>query len=204
MTIEEFFDWHGDGSARKFQLIDGEPQAMVPASITHGIIQANVAGLVRNHLLGTGCYIVVGPGIIPQIRSAANFRIPDLAISCERDDHGPRALAEARLIVEILSPSDESETRESVRAYATLPSVREILLIRSTPESGPSFCAGKGTRLGRQTLKSSRQIRCCRWTASSSHALWRHFLRERTSSRPPVASSQRRSSIPPRSRPPNR
>lgn len=40
------------------------------------------------------------PGIIPRIRSEANFRIPDIAVSCECDDHGLRALAEARLVVE--------------------------------------------------------------------------------------------------------
>ena len=117
MTIEEFLDWPGDGSPHKFQLIDGEPVAMAPASITHGIVQANLARLIGNHLAGTDCYVVVGPGVIPRIRSEANFRIPDLAVSCERDDHGLRALAEARLIVEILAPSNEAETRESVWAY---------------------------------------------------------------------------------------
>lgn len=132
MTIEEFLDWPGDGSAHKFQLIDGDPVAMAPASVTHGIVQANLVRFLGNHLAGTGCYVVVEPGIIPRIRSEANFRIPDVAVSCERDDHGLRALAEARLIVEILSPSNEAETRESVWAYATLPSVREILLVRST------------------------------------------------------------------------
>jgi Uma2 family endonuclease len=137
MTVEEFLDWPGDGSAHKFQLIDGEPMAMAPASVRHGTIQANVAqanvaGLFRNHLVGTSCYVVITPGIIPRIRSEANFRIPDLAVSCERDDHGLRALAEAKLIVDILSPSNEAETRESVWAYATIPTVREILLIRLT------------------------------------------------------------------------
>ena len=47
MTVEEFLDWPGDGSERKFQLIEGEPVAMAPASVTHGIIQANVVGLLR-------------------------------------------------------------------------------------------------------------------------------------------------------------
>jgi hypothetical protein len=32
----------------------------------------------------------------------------------------------------LLSPSNESETRENVWGYTTIPSVREILLIRST------------------------------------------------------------------------
>jgi Uma2 family endonuclease len=59
-------------------------------------------------------------------------RIPDLAVACDSDDRGLRALTEPTLIVEILSPSNEAETRESVWAYTTIPTVHEILLIRST------------------------------------------------------------------------
>ncbi len=36
------------------------------------------------------------------------------------------------LLVEVLSPSNAAETYESVRAYATLPSVKEILVVQST------------------------------------------------------------------------
>lgn len=132
MMVEEFLDWPGDGSRRKFELIDGEPRAMAPASITHGIIQANIAGVFRGHLIGSGCYVVVEPGIIPRVRSDANIRVPDLAVSCETDDRGLSALTEPTLVVEILSPSNESETRENVWAYTTIPTVREILLVRST------------------------------------------------------------------------
>lgn len=132
MTVDEFLDWPGDDSGRNFQLVDGEPQAMAPASISHGIIQANVAGLLRNHLIGSRCYVVVAPGVIPRVRSEANIRIPDLAVACDTDDRGLRALTEPTLVIEILSPSNEAETRESVWAYATIPTVREIVLIRST------------------------------------------------------------------------
>ena len=38
MTVDEFIAWVGDG---RWQLVDGEPRAMAPASATHGIIQAN-------------------------------------------------------------------------------------------------------------------------------------------------------------------
>ena len=41
-------------------------------------------------------------------------------------------MAEPILIVEVLSPSNEAETRENIWAYSTIPTVREILLIRST------------------------------------------------------------------------
>jgi Uma2 family endonuclease len=36
------------------------------------------------------------------------------------------------LLIEILSPGNESETRTNIWAYTTIPSVREILAVRST------------------------------------------------------------------------
>lgn len=132
ITVEEFLDWPGDGTGRKFQLIDGEPQAMAPASSTHGTIQATLARLLGNHLAGSGCRVVIEPGVVPRVRSEANIRVPDLAITCEADDPGIHAVVEPIILVEILSPSNEPETRANVWTYTTLPTVREILLIRST------------------------------------------------------------------------
>lgn len=36
------------------------------------------------------------------------------------------------LLIEILSPSNENETRANIWAYTTIPTVREILAVRST------------------------------------------------------------------------
>jgi Uma2 family endonuclease len=36
------------------------------------------------------------------------------------------------LLIEILSPSNEPKTRSNIWAYTTIPSVREILAVRST------------------------------------------------------------------------
>jgi Uma2 family endonuclease len=134
MSVAEFLDWPGDGSGRAFQLVDGEPHAMAPASITHGRIQATLVILLGNHLAGADarCDVVTAPGIIPRIRSSSNMRVPDLAVNCTPDEPGQRALPDPILIIEILSPSNEAETRANVWAYASIPSVREILLIRST------------------------------------------------------------------------
>lgn len=132
MTVAEFLDWRGDGSGRHFELVDGEPRAQDPASVTHGIIQATIARLIGNHLVGTPCRVIAAPGVIPRVRSNWNTRVPDLAVNCVPDERGQRALPDPILIVEILSPTNEAETRENVWAYATIPSVREILLVRST------------------------------------------------------------------------
>ena len=132
MSVAEFVAWPGDGSGAKFELVDGEPRAMAPASVTHGLIQANLARLLGTHLADTLCHVVVAPGVIPRVRAGFNFRIPDLAVNCAADAAAQNALPDPILIVEILSPGNEAETRENVWAYATIPSVSEILLVRST------------------------------------------------------------------------
>jgi len=132
MTVAEFVDWPGDGGGLKHQLVDGDPQAMAPASTTHGRIQATLSRLLGNHLVGTGCNVVVAPGVIPRVRADANMRVPDLAVTCAADDPPSHALIEPLLLIEILSPSNEPETRANVWSYTTIPSVREILLVCST------------------------------------------------------------------------
>lgn len=132
MTVAEFLDWHGDDSGRVWELVDGEPRAQDPASVTHGTIQARIGAMLINHLTGTRCKVVAAPGVIPRVRAGMNFRVPDLAVNCIADERGQQALPEPILIIEILSPSNEASTRENVWAYATIPSVHEILLVRST------------------------------------------------------------------------
>jgi Uma2 family endonuclease len=51
MTAADFLDWPGDGSGRKFQLVDGEVRAMSPGSATHGTIQMTLGRLIGNSLV---------------------------------------------------------------------------------------------------------------------------------------------------------
>jgi Uma2 family endonuclease len=132
MTVAEFLDWFGDDTNRKFELVDGEPRAMAPASGTHGTLQSNFARLLGNHLAGTGCRVVTAPGIVPRANAASNMRIPDLAVTCAANQPNERALPDPIIIIEILSPSNEAETRDNVWAYLSIPSVRHVLLVRST------------------------------------------------------------------------
>jgi Uma2 family endonuclease len=134
MTVAEFADWPGDDTDRKFELVDGEPVAMAPASGTHGTMQITIGSILRAHLRAKGpqCRVVAEPGVIPRINAAMNLRVPDLAVTCTPNQSGERAVPDPVLIVEILSPSNEAETHRNVWAYTTIPSVQEILLVRST------------------------------------------------------------------------
>ena len=130
MTVDEFIAWVGDG---RWQLIDGEPRAMAPAHATHGIVQATLAFLLDQHLYtgASPCVVVTEPAIQPRVRSRSNMPVPDLAVTCSPVQAGQIALPDPLLIVEILSPSNEADTWENVWTYATIPSVQEILLLRS-------------------------------------------------------------------------
>lgn len=68
---------------------------------------------------------------MPRIHANRNFRIPDLGVTCAPPSGG-QILSDPVLLVEILSPSNESETWANVWAYTTIPSVTEILVVRAT------------------------------------------------------------------------
>lgn len=134
MTVEEFLAWDsGDRSGRLWQLRDGAPEAMAPATEAHGAIQAELGALIRNHLLHTGrpCRVVTTPGVVPRVRASMNVRIPDLAVTCAPPGR-ERLLSEPVLVIEILSPSNAEQTWANVWAYTTIPSVTEILVVSST------------------------------------------------------------------------
>lgn len=134
MTTADFLDWPGDGLGTRFELVDGVLRAMAPASGTHGTIQANLSGLLWQHLRDTRSMyrVVANPGIQPRIRAEWNFRIPDLGVTCKPIRHGEAMTPDPILLIEVLSPGNTSDTYENVRAYATLPSVREIAIVHST------------------------------------------------------------------------
>jgi Uma2 family endonuclease len=132
MTVAEFLAWNPPGG-QVWQLVDGEPQAMAPANRTHGAIQAELGRLIANHLSEQGgpCTLVVTPGVIPHVQSDTNIRIPDLAVTCSSYESEEAALTDPVLLIEILSPGNQAETWANVWAYTTIPSVREILVVRT-------------------------------------------------------------------------
>jgi Uma2 family endonuclease len=134
MTVDEFLVWDSeDTTGRRWQLIDGEPVLMAPAADIHARIQAELIRLLGNHLLAAGspCSVVGAPGIVPRVRANENFRVPDLGVTCAPPS-GEVMVPEPILLVEILSPSNEAKTWSNIWAYTTIPSVQEILAVRST------------------------------------------------------------------------
>ena len=132
MTTDEFLVWDAPWGW-PWQLVDGVPQMMAPTNRTHGAIQAELATLLGNHFVerGSSCSVVIAPGIIPRANAARNFRIPDLGVTCTGYEDEETALSEPVLLAEILSPSNKSGTWSNAWTYTTIPSVQEILIVRS-------------------------------------------------------------------------
>jgi len=132
LTFDAFLAWDAP-MGPLWQLVDGVPQAMAPPSPTHALIQAEVAALIRNHLVANNspCSVAVTPGVVPRVQSDTNMRIPDLAVTCSPPQPGDNALRDPVLLIEILSPSNRAETWTNVWSYTTIPSVREILILHS-------------------------------------------------------------------------
>lgn len=134
MTLDEFLAWDaGDLSGVRWQLVDGEPVAMAPASENHALLQGEIARLIGNHLHThrPSCRMLIAPGVVPRAQGTRNFRIPDIGVTCSAPTGGP-VTEEPVLLVEVLSPSNEAETWTNVWAYSTIPSVVEILIVRAT------------------------------------------------------------------------
>jgi Uma2 family endonuclease len=133
MSVPDFLAWNAPGG-QKWQLIDGEPQAMAPANRTHGSLQTELGWLLTSHFRAVGlpCVAVTEPGIVPRALAANNVRIPDLAVTCTSYDVEEATLRDPILIVEILSPSNAAETWTNIWAYTSIPSVREILILHTT------------------------------------------------------------------------
>ena len=132
MTVDEFSRWDSDDGYR-YELVDGEPRAMAPASTIHGFLQSELGRLVGNHLRekAPGCEVVANPGVVPRLLSDHNVRIPDLAVTCSPLAAGQAILPDPVLLIEILSPSNQAKTWTNVWAYTSIPSVREILVLRA-------------------------------------------------------------------------
>jgi Uma2 family endonuclease len=106
---------------------------MAPVSDPHSMIQSELGCLIGNHLAerDSPCRVGVTPGVVPRVRSTRNLLVPDLGVTCTPPSGGATML-DPVVLIEILSPSNARETRANVWAYTSIPSVAEIVLVRST------------------------------------------------------------------------
>ncbi len=129
MTLAEFLEWD-DGTDRRYELLDGLPIMMAPATEAHGEIVVNLGAEIRSRLQPP-CRVISEAGIaIPDRRDT--YYVADLAVTCAPREPGRRMVAEPVLVVEVLSASTSQVDRfRKVADYRTLSSVQEILIVFS-------------------------------------------------------------------------
>ncbi len=134
MTVADFLAWPGDGTGRKFQLVDGGVRAMSPASAAHAVIQLNLASELRRHMREqkTRCRARTEPGVLTRVRADINVRVPDVGVTCTPLMRGQQEWPDPILLIAILSPGNAADTWQDVWSYCTIPSVREIAIVHST------------------------------------------------------------------------
>jgi Uma2 family endonuclease len=132
MNAATFLQWPGDGTGRRFELVDGLLRAMAPTSNAHGIILVNIASILQRHIKAKGmpCMVGTGAGVAPSVRADWNVLIPDVYVTCTKAS-GEHLVPMPILLVEVLSPSNAADTRENVLRYETIASVQEILIVDS-------------------------------------------------------------------------
>jgi len=132
MTVAEFFVWDAPAGPA-WQLIDGIPVAMAPANGTHAVMQGEIGRLIGNHLAAhrPGCRVLIAPGVVPRVENEENYRIPDLGVTCSPVPRGTIEITEPVLLIEILSPGNQRQTWANVWTYPAIPSVREVLVVRT-------------------------------------------------------------------------
>ena len=136
VTVDEFLAMPFDGDARH-ELVDGEIIAQAHPSPAHSIVQGALTRYIgnaladRNRRTGMSCVVLPEAGIRPHFDPTHNYRVADLAVTCEPFDPDIPYTTAPILLVEILSPTEEKAQRAKLHAYAAMPSVREILFLDS-------------------------------------------------------------------------
>jgi Uma2 family endonuclease len=129
MSLAAFLEWD-DGTDTRYELLDGRVVAMAPTIEAHGTIVANLARHIGNRLTRP-CRVVIEAGIMPTDRADTWYQA-DLVIACTPPERGARAIAEPKLIVEVLSPSTAAHDRGVKLAdYRKIASVEQVLLVAS-------------------------------------------------------------------------
>lgn len=133
MTVEEFLAWDGGGHVGKLELVEGAVRALAPASATHAVIQLNIGSAIKNHLRAgkSPCRAGTEAPIVPPLGKRVNARAPDVSVTCS-PPASDGTFVDPVLIVEVMSPSNEADTWESINALAGLQTLQEVLVVHST------------------------------------------------------------------------
>lgn len=132
-TVFEYFELEA-ASDEKHEFRDGEILAMAGATESHNLIKNNLIRALGNRLEKSPCRVHDSD---MRLRASRNLRYtyPDVFIVCgerrfDPDDPRRTTLTDAKVIIEVLSPSTEASDRgEKFAYYMQSPALEEYVLV---------------------------------------------------------------------------
>lgn len=119
-------------SDSKHEYLRGEIFAMAGTTIAHNLMAGNLAMVLRAHLRGSRCRVLMAD-VKLRIEASDAYFYPDVFVTCAEEDRAdPLIQRHARLVVEVLSDSTAAYDRgEKFDEYRGLESLEEYLLVDS-------------------------------------------------------------------------
>ncbi len=128
MSVADFIQWEAEQDER-YELVEGEVFAMTGETFAHDRVRNNLVVALDPHLRDTACQ-VLGPDVKLRIGADSAGYYPDLFVVCRQIDPNATEVNEAKLIIEILSPSTEKKDRGGKWIeYQKLSMLQEYVLI---------------------------------------------------------------------------
>jgi Uma2 family endonuclease len=129
ISFEEYLDLEAQ-SPERHEYLDGAIRLMVGASLTHGIVCANLTRALGDRLRGGPRLLVEGQTKV-RVSKLNRIYYPDLTVICDRmRETDDRMVQHPTLVAEVLSETTAMvDRREKARSYQTIESLRYILLI---------------------------------------------------------------------------
>jgi Uma2 family endonuclease len=134
LTPEQYLDAERKAESRS-EYVDGQMYAMSGVSWQHGRITVNVTKQLDDQLADTQCEVRAGDQRV-RAKPGGPYYYPDVVVVCGQpqfEDGEFDTLLNAKLIVEVLSPTTESYDRGAkFQKYRQMQSLAEYLLISQT------------------------------------------------------------------------
>jgi Uma2 family endonuclease len=138
MTPAEFLAWEVR-QEEKWELVDGLPRLrrirlMAGGTVTHGLISANIIAALKPRLRGGRCVPLTSD---VRVQSPAGaVRYPDVTVDCGSRAFGQLVAAEARVIFEVLPPSNSFKDQiRLLEDYQSIETAAEIVFLSQSDAS---------------------------------------------------------------------
>jgi Uma2 family endonuclease len=131
ISPEEYLEIDRASIDVKYEYTDGHMYAMSGGTAEHAEIAINMIAILKAHLQGS-CRIL-SSDVRVQV-AERKYYYPDVSVSCHPEDKqkGIDIIRYPRLVIEVLSPSTETNDRgKKFRSYKACSSIQEYVLINS-------------------------------------------------------------------------